>query len=219
MEDPKSELFLTPLPKATAEPLEIWTIPVVTGIKVKAAKNAVVIVSWKQIPGVSGYSITRSTKKNSGYRELSRVSSNEKKWCDRSVKEKKTYYYRVTAYRMIQGKRVYGIGKGKPKRITVKLRAPLLSVRKKKSRDGQRYLQIKIKKYKASQVNLWVKRGKKPYRQIKLHGVSNRKKTNRINLSYSPKKQTLYLHARIIEKKRKKRYVSYMSKTKRIRIG
>lgn len=206
-----------PIQNVPAERPVVSDIPAVTGIKVKAKRDVSLMIQWKPVPGVSGYSITRSSKKNSGYRELSCVASNERKWCDRSVKEKKTYYYRVVAYRMIQGKKVYGIWYGKPKRITVKLRAPLLTVRKKKSEDGQRYLQIKIKKYRASGVDLWVKKGKKPFQRIKLHGVDKKKKTNWINLSYTPSKQTLYLRARINQKK--KRYVSYMSKTKRIRIG
>lgn len=217
----------TTMPFSTQRPIEmiptdipvVSDIPIVTGIKVKAKRDVSLMIQWKQVPGVSGYSITRSSKKNSGYRELSNVASNVGKWCDRSVKEKKTYYYRVVAYRMIQGKRVYGVWHGTPKRITVKLRAPSLTVRKKKSEDGQRYLQIRIKKYRASGVELWVKKGKKPFRRIKLHGVDKKKKTNWINLSYTPSKQTLYLRTRINQKKKKKRYVSYMSKTKRIRIG
>lgn len=206
-----------PIPNVPTESPVPLIVPGVTGVKIKAKRNASLTVQWKQVAGVSGYSVYRSGKKNSGYREISGVPSQKKKWCDKSVKEKKTYYYRVAAYRMIQGKKIYGVYSA-PKKITLKLRAPTISIKKKKSGSGQRYIQIKVKKYRASQVELWVKKGKKSFRRVKLHGVAKKKKTNTINLQYKPEGRKLYIRARIYQKKKNKQYKSYYSKTKRIRI-
>lgn len=207
----------TPLPITETKKPAPSAIPAVTGIKIKVTRDAALTIQWKPTAGVSGYSVYRSNKKKSGYREISSVPSGKQKWRDRSVKEKHTYYYRVAAYRIVQGRKVYGVNSN-PQKIKVKLRAPVISLKKKKSGSGQRYIQIKIRKKRVSQVELWVKKGKKPFRRMKLHGVAKKKKTNTINLRYKPEGKKLHVRARIIQKKKKKRYKSYYSKTKRIRI-
>lgn len=220
---PNIPLEETPVPTGdmvqnvqTEEPV-YSVIPVVTGLKVKGKKDASVTVQWNSVAGVSGYSVYRSEKRKSGYQEIFSVASNKLKWCDRTVKQKHTYYYRVTAYRMIQGEKIYG-AVSKPVKITVKLKAPLISLKKKKSTEGRRYIQIKVKKWRVSQVELWVKRGKKPFQKISLHGVGKRKKNDTINLQYKPEGKKIFIRARIVQNGKKKRYKSYYSKTKRIRI-
>lgn len=96
-----------------ASPLSIST----RGIIVKASNAAVKRVSkkyakltWKKNSKATGYQIYRSTKKNSGYKKIATLKSNSKvSYTDKKVKKKKTYYYRVKAYRVLDGKTFYGV--------------------------------------------------------------------------------------------------------------
>lgn len=82
-------------------------------VKLKSAKKTgtkKVKLTWKKVKGCTGYEIYLSTKKSSGYKK----SANVKKWkkvtgvVKKGVKKKKTYYFKVRAYRKAAGKTYYG---------------------------------------------------------------------------------------------------------------
>lgn len=64
---------------------------------------------WKPVEG-DGYLIYRSeTEPYKGYKKLKYITnSSTTKYMDTGLKTGKTYYYRIRAYRFIDGKRVYG---------------------------------------------------------------------------------------------------------------
>ena len=74
------------------------TLPKLT-LKVKAGKKKATL-SWKKANNVTGYIIYRSTKKNGGYEQV-KVIKNAKttKFTDKNLKSKKTYYYKICAYK------------------------------------------------------------------------------------------------------------------------
>jgi len=78
-------------------------------VKLVSAKKKQVKVSWKKIGGAAGYEVYVSTKKNSGFKKkatpakANKVSSIVKK-----LNSGKKYYFRVRAYRKVEGKKVYG---------------------------------------------------------------------------------------------------------------
>lgn len=74
----------------------------------KAAYGRKVLVRWKKLSDVSGYQIYRSTKKNSGYRLIKTAGKNTNTYTDKQLTKNKYYYYRIRAYRVCNGKRVYG---------------------------------------------------------------------------------------------------------------
>ncbi len=51
----------------------------------------------------------RSTKKNSGYKKIATLKKSKKSYTDKTVKKKKTYYYRIKAYKKLDGKTFYGV--------------------------------------------------------------------------------------------------------------
>ncbi len=56
-------------------------------------------ITWKKVSGASGYVISRSTKKGSGFKKIATVSGGSKtSYEDDSVKKATTYYYKVQAY-------------------------------------------------------------------------------------------------------------------------
>ncbi|MBR2546591.1 MAG: CotH kinase family protein [Eubacterium sp.] len=84
----------------------------VKGVKAKAVrsgKKRSVKVSWKKVPGVSGYYVLRSTKKTGKYSKAGTVrKAKTARWTDRKVVRGKTYYYKIQPYTKISGKTYKG---------------------------------------------------------------------------------------------------------------
>ncbi len=81
--------------------------PAVPGsVKVTSASSTKAKVSWNKVSGASGYEVYRSTKKDSGYKRVKTTSSTS--WTNSSLKKGTTYYYKVRAYKTVNGKKVYG---------------------------------------------------------------------------------------------------------------
>ena len=85
---------------AEASGIEFSTIVAVvpskiSSVKTISKKSKSITISWKKQSGATGYQIYRSTKKNSGYKEIKRLSGSAKSFTDKTVKKGKTYYYKV----------------------------------------------------------------------------------------------------------------------------
>ncbi len=79
-------------------------------VKVKKVSKKYAYLSWAKNSKATGYIIYRSTSKNSGFVKVATLASNQKKsYTDKKVKKNKKYYYRVQAYRVIDGKVFYGV--------------------------------------------------------------------------------------------------------------
>ena len=73
-----------------------------TGLK-KAAK-----ISWYESSDVDGYVIYRSTKQKKGYKKVATVNDGSKKsFKNKKLKRRKTYYYKVRAYKIIDNVKIY----------------------------------------------------------------------------------------------------------------
>ena len=73
--------------------------------KASAGKGSATIKVKKQ-SGVNGYEVRRSQKMKSGYKKVKAGKSLTVK--DTKLSSKKTYYYKVRAYKTVKGKKVYG---------------------------------------------------------------------------------------------------------------
>lgn len=80
------------------------TKPLTPSFTVKAAEGKASL-SWKQVSGATGYVVYMSEKKDSGYKKL---GSTDKLSCTvKNLKKGKTYYFKVKAYKKVDGKYVY----------------------------------------------------------------------------------------------------------------
>ena len=87
--------------------LKVVTTPSKPSIKVSAGTKQVK-VSWKKVKGVSGYVVYRSTKKSSGYKKVKTIKkASTTSYTNKNLKSKKKYYYKVRAYKTVNGKKVY----------------------------------------------------------------------------------------------------------------
>lgn len=65
------------------------------------------LLSWKKVSGASGYEIYRKDQgKSQLVKQITKGST--LKWTDDQVQDGKEYTYQIRAYRMVNGKRVYG---------------------------------------------------------------------------------------------------------------
>ena len=85
------------------------TTPTIKSISFKkSGSKRSVILKWGSIKGATGYKVYRSTKSSSGFKLVKTLKGNSKvSFKDTKVKKKKTYYYKVRAYRTVSGKNYY----------------------------------------------------------------------------------------------------------------
>lgn len=84
----------------------IYTLKKVAKPTVKKS-GSLVKVSWKNIQGETGYQISRSPKKNSTQIILN-YKTTKGTYKKLSVPKGKTYYYKVRAYKVVNGQKVFG---------------------------------------------------------------------------------------------------------------
>lgn len=68
-------------------------------LKITAKSSKAVNLSWKTASNAGGYYVYRSTSANGKYTLVGTVKSNKGSFKDKNVKAKKTYYYKVKAFR------------------------------------------------------------------------------------------------------------------------
>lgn len=76
-------------------------------------------ITWSGVDGATGYRIYRSTSKTSGFKKIKSITSNSKvSYTNSGISCGTTYYYKVRAYRLIDGIYYYGgysnVVSGKP---------------------------------------------------------------------------------------------------------
>lgn len=100
--------------------VSVVTLPP-TPSKVKAtAGSKQAKVSWARIKGVSGYEVYRSTKKSSGYKRVTTIKkASTTSYTNKKLKKNKRYYFKVRAYRTVNGKKLYS-KYSSPKQVKVK---------------------------------------------------------------------------------------------------
>lgn len=87
--------------------------PAATPFKSKPALTAVnvskraVKLTWKKISGAKGVYVYRATKKSGKYKRIS-GSISRQQYTNKNRLKGKTYYYKVRAYKVVKGKKVYG---------------------------------------------------------------------------------------------------------------
>lgn len=74
-----------------------------------AASSKKVKLTWSKVTGASGYVIYRSTSKKGTYKKIKTVTKGSTKtYTNSNLTKGKTYYYKIRAYRTVNGKKVYG---------------------------------------------------------------------------------------------------------------
>ena len=73
-------------------------------VKTRSAK-----LTWKKVTGATGYQVYRSRKKSSGFKRIATFKKNTTvRYTNKKCRKGRTYYYKIRAYRTVNGKTVYG---------------------------------------------------------------------------------------------------------------
>lgn len=79
--------------------------PQITSAKYNGSRK--IRLTWKKLGGVNGYAIYRSTKRDYGFELVTRVKKKATKYTDQTP-ENRVYYYKIRAFRNVNGKRLFG---------------------------------------------------------------------------------------------------------------
>lgn len=81
----------------------------VKGLSVKAVSKGKLVLKWKKVRNADGYVVYRADKKKGKYKKVKVLNGARKiSFTNKKLKKKKTYYYKVCAYRKVGKKKVYG---------------------------------------------------------------------------------------------------------------
>ena len=104
---------------AYSAPLKSGTRPAKQKVTVKRSGRRLKI-KYKKISGASGYRIYIRTGKKGKYKRVKQYTSGKKvSYTSKKLKRKKTYYAKVRAYKIINGKKYFG-GYSKSKKVKIK---------------------------------------------------------------------------------------------------
>lgn len=95
---------LQPEPKPT-EAKPTVAKPAIRSLKLK---KKTIALKWTKVTGAGGYEIYRATKKSGKYKKIKTISKGTTvTYTNKKLKKKKTYYYKVRAYRIVAGTKYY----------------------------------------------------------------------------------------------------------------
>ncbi|MEH7084096.1 S8 family serine peptidase [Neobacillus drentensis] len=76
-----------------------------TSVKAAKASSTSIKVSWAKVSGASGYELYRATSKSGSFKKVTSTTSSS--YTNKKLTKGKTYYYKVRAYRTVNGSKVY----------------------------------------------------------------------------------------------------------------
>lgn len=117
--------------KAVAASVKKVTVKKVGTIRLKRNSARKITISFQPVSKASGYELYRSSKKAGAYKRIKVLGSKAKKtFTDSKLSPGTTYYYKVRAYRAVNGKKLYGsyskLNKATTSLEAVKLKKPVI---------------------------------------------------------------------------------------------
>ena len=109
--EPTATPTVKPTVKPTKKPTKTQTVKVaaVKGVKVKNVKKLKAVVSWKKVSKASGYEVYRADKKKGKFKKIATIKKGSiVKYTNKKLKKKKSYFFKIRAYRVSGKKKVYG---------------------------------------------------------------------------------------------------------------
>ena len=84
----------------------IYTLKKMKAPTITKKNSTSVKVKWNKINGTTGYEIYKSTSKTKNFKLLKRVNNSYSSYSFKATRNKK-YYYKIRAYKLVDGKRIY----------------------------------------------------------------------------------------------------------------
>ena len=90
-----------------SEAFTVCTRPAKPTIKTLTATGNKATLTWNNVSGETGYQVYYSTSKNGTYKKLKSLSADNVKYSKSKLTSGKTYYFKVRAYKKLDGKTVF----------------------------------------------------------------------------------------------------------------
>lgn len=177
----------------------------VTSLKTtKIASKTCVKISWSKAKNASGYSIYRATGEKGTYKRI--YSTVKNSYTDKKVSEGHTYYYKIKAYRYVNGKRLYGLS-SLPKSIDLYFSTPHFYTNASQYSDNELRLKVAIgnfsthPEYRYNKTLLLYTSLKRPFYKQKIFGVIEKnavtksKPTSTVYLKYADSRYERVIHS------------------------
>lgn len=175
--------------------------PYIKTLKASSTSTSVTI-TWSKAANADGYSLYRATKENGTYTRIR--STTKTSYTDTGTSGDKLYYYKVKAYRYVNGKKVYGLV-SVPKSVVTDYSKPPLKVWTSYEKSSNR---IRISTFLSfnyatafSPTTLVYSELKRPFASKKIFGVleknavSSGTPTKSIYLKYDESRYTRTIHS------------------------
>ncbi|WP_455537806.1 fibronectin type III domain-containing protein, partial [Terrisporobacter sp.] len=89
--------------------VEVIKLSKVSNVKAKASTYSSNKITWSKVTDADGYKIYRATSKTGTYKSIKTITnSSTVSYTNKSLTTGSTYYYKVRAYRTVDGKKIYG---------------------------------------------------------------------------------------------------------------
>ena len=225
---PTNEPFYTISPTPTAATPQHTSVP---GLSDKDKKAFIIKINsiglnkynqpeivWKKTSEGIGYEIYRAMSKKIKWQKIAVCEKNSSyRYTDKKAKAGQKYYYRIRLVKKTGGQKYYG------KYSNVCMIKTLSIVKPKiKGTTGiyQKipYVQITLKKYSGTYVEIYIRGRSRKYQKIKLKSSSIKRYKAKFKLKCDNKKAVYYFKVRTIVKKSKKRYYSVYSDCIKVKV-
>lgn len=219
---PEPSISLAPSPETSSEteqPAETSsaaeTKPVL--LKTTADRRGGIRIVWSCATLYDGYQIYRATSRNAAFRSIVSLDTSRRSkyftqtttaknirntYIDVTAKPEQTYYYKIVPYNRHNSSNIYGtasdIGNA-----TARLMAPVLTVRRKKNADGQRYLRIKLRRYQGRYADIYIRKNHKKYTLLQLRNDNIKQQKATFDLHYTFRKATIAVKVQTFHKKKR----------------
>lgn len=183
----------------------------VKSLKVTVRDYHSVNLKWKRVKSAKGYQIYRSKSKSDKYKKIKTIKNGKKViWTDKKIKTGKKYYYKVRAYKINSGKRIYGKF-SRERSVKTKLLKPVIT----KYVASENHVTLKWKKVKGATGYQIYQSKKKTGTYRKLYDT----KSAAVKIDALEYNSTYYYKVRAYRKSEGKRVYSGFSSVKSIQTA
>ena len=214
----ESELMSETIEMLGANPVKMTYSEVYKGLQTgKIARRGGIRIVWSCATLYDGYQIYRATSRNAAFRSIVSLNTSRRSkyftqtttaknirstYIDVTAKPEQTYYYKIVPYNRHNSSNIYGtasdIGNA-----TARLMAPVLTVRRKKNADGQRYLRIKLRRYQGRYADIYIRKNHKKYTLLQLRNDNIKQQKATFDLHYTFRKATIAVKVQTFHKKKR----------------
>lgn len=189
---------------------------VLNNFGVEYADEKKVVLKWETVEDAFKYVLCRSEKKNGVYEQIAELAESKKSYTDKSVQRGKTYYYKLFVKNENSMNNV--IADSRVLKVTIdELCQPTIKLSRGTTSNGQKYVQIRLKKSEGKYAQIWMK-DKKVFQRLKVKEKTIQSYKRKYRLSYKVGGKTLFFKVRTYRIENGKKVYSKYSKVMKIKI-